>query len=158
MFSHIKSPDFWTKNGLLEQCDGILQLQPSLNMGYRINFEAMQHCISYLNTEFDTTTIYASLVLVGYRCMFNMETFQIVVGLLYTKIRYIEIHFQVYIQNPYLALKKLAINYILSGQKFIKNAKNGQFWRVFEKESLLSYSVTRHVNFNRIKIGRKYRT
>ena len=60
--------------------------------------------------------------------MFNMETFQIVVvGLLYTKIRYIEIHFQVYIQNPYLALKKLAIIYILSGQKFIKNAKNGQF-------------------------------
>ena len=55
--------------------------------------------------------------------MFNMETFQIVVGLLYTKIRYIEIHFQVYIQNPYLALKKLAIIYILSGQKFIKNAK-----------------------------------
>ena len=42
----------------------------------------MQHRISYLNTEFDTTTIYASLVLVGYRCMFNMETFQIVVGLL----------------------------------------------------------------------------
>ena len=67
-------------------------------MEYRINFEAMQHRISYLNTEFDTTTIYASLVLVGYRCMFNMETFQIVVvGLLYTKIRYIEIHFQVYI-------------------------------------------------------------
>ena len=65
--------------------------------------------------------------------MFNMETFQIVVvGLLCTKIRYIEIHFQVYIQNPYLALKKLAIIYILSGQKFIKNAKNGQFWRVFE--------------------------
>ena len=59
--------------------------------------------------------------------MFNMETFQIVVGLLYTKIRYIEIHFQVYIQNPYLALKKLAIIYILSGQKFIKNAKNAQF-------------------------------
>ena len=23
--------------------------------------------------------------------------------------------------------------YILSGQKFIKNAKNGPFWRVFEK-------------------------
>ena len=68
--------------------------------------------------------------------MFNMETFQIVVGLLYTKIRYIEIHFQVYIQNPYLALKKLAIIYILCGQKFIKNAKNGQFWRVFENLKL----------------------
>ena len=23
--------------------------------------------------------------------------------------------------------------YILSGQKFIKNTKNGQFWRIFEK-------------------------
>ena len=23
--------------------------------------------------------------------------------------------------------------YILSGQKFIKNAKNGKFWRVFEE-------------------------
>ena len=36
--------------------------------------------------------------------------------------------------------KKVAFNiaseasyvYILSGQKFLKNAKNGQFWRVFE--------------------------
>ena len=26
--------------------------------------------------------------------------------------------------------------YILSGQKFIKNAKNGQFWRVFENLKL----------------------
>ena len=26
--------------------------------------------------------------------------------------------------------------YILSGQKFIKNAKNGQFWRFFEKMKL----------------------
>ena len=28
--------------------------------------------------------------------------------------------------------------YILSGQKFVKKAKNGQFWRVFEN---LSFSV-----------------
>ena len=68
--------DFW--NSVM----GYFNYNSSLNMGYRINFEAMQHRISYLNTEFDTTTIYASLVLVGYRCMFNMETFQIVVGLL----------------------------------------------------------------------------
>ena len=27
--------------------------------------------------------------------------------------------------------------YILSGQKFIKNAKNGQFWRVFENLKLV---------------------
>ena len=26
--------------------------------------------------------------------------------------------------------------YILNGQKFIKKAKNGQFWRVFEKLKL----------------------
>ena len=26
--------------------------------------------------------------------------------------------------------------YILSGQKFIKNAQNGQFWRVFENLKL----------------------
>ena len=52
--------------------------------------------------------------------------------------------------------KKVAFNiaseasyvYILSGQKFIKDAKNGQFWRVFENLNLLSNSVTRQVNFN----------
>ena len=33
--------------------------------------------------------------------------------------------------------------YILSGQKLIKHAKNGPFWRVFE-------------NLNRTEIGRKY--
>ena len=30
-----------------------------------------------------------------------------------------------------------------SGQKYTKNAKNGQFWRVFENQSLRSNSVTR---------------
>ena len=60
--------------------------------------------------------------------MFNMETFQIVVvGLLYTKIRYIEIHFQVYIQNPYLALKKLAIFYILVDKSSLKMPKMVNF-------------------------------
>ena len=33
--------------------------------------------------------------------------------------------------------------YILSGQKFTENTKNGQFWRVFENKSLRSNSVTR---------------
>ena len=49
--------------------------------------------------------------------------------------------------------KKVAINiaseliyfYILSGQKFIKNAKISQFWRVFETWSLRSNSVARLV-------------
>ena len=45
--------------------------------------------------------------------------------------------------------------YILSGQKFTKNAKYGQFWRFFETLSLRSNSVTRHVTFNRTKIGGK---
>ena len=27
--------------------------------------------------------------------------------------------------------------YILSGQKFIRNAKNGQFWRVFENLKIM---------------------
>ena len=48
--------------------------------------------------------------------------------------------------------------YILSGQKLIKNAENGQFWRVFEKLNLRSNSVTRQVNFNRTKIGGKWQT
>ena len=42
--------------------------------------------------------------------------------------------------------------YIFSGQKLIKNAKNGPFWRVFETWSLRSNSVTRQVNFNRTKL------
>ena len=38
--------------------------------------------------------------------------------------------------------------YILSRQKLIKNAKNGQFLaRFFKTWSLLSNSATRHVNF-----------
>ena len=46
--------------------------------------------------------------------------------------------------------------YILSGQKLIKNAKNGAFWRVFENLKLArSNSVTRQVTFNRTKIGGK---
>ena len=45
--------------------------------------------------------------------------------------------------------------YILSGQKLAKNAKNGQFWRVFKTWSLWSNSVTRQVTFNWIKIGGK---
>ena len=45
--------------------------------------------------------------------------------------------------------------YILSGQKFIKNAKNGPIWRVFEKLILAVKCVTRQVSFNRTKIGEK---
>ena len=40
--------------------------------------------------------------------------------------------------------------YILSGQKFIKNPKNGQFGEFL---SLRLKSVARQVNFNRTKIG-----
>ena len=32
--------------------------------------------------------------------------------------------------------------FFLSGQKFIKNAKNGPFWRVFENLKLAGYSIT----------------
>ena len=46
--------------------------------------------------------------------------------------------------------------YILSGQKFIKKAKNGPFWRVFEKPEVCGQnSVTRQVTFNWTKIGGK---
>ena len=45
--------------------------------------------------------------------------------------------------------------YILSGQKFIKNAKNGQFGDFLKTGSLRSNSVTRQDNFNRAKISRK---
>ena len=41
--------------------------------------------------------------------------------------------------------------YILSGQKFIKNAKNGQFGEFLKN----SNSVSRQVTFNRTKIGGK---
>ena len=44
--------------------------------------------------------------------------------------------------------------YTSSGQKLIKNAKNGPFWRVFWKTwSLRSNSVTRQVSFKKTKIG-----
>ena len=47
-------------------------------------------------------------------------------------------------KGMYFRYRKVAFNiaseasyvYILSGQKFIKNAKNGQFWRVFENLKL----------------------
>ena len=48
--------------------------------------------------------------------------------------------------------------YILNGQKLIKNAKNGQFWRILKIWNLRSNSVTRKVNFNRKKIGEKMAT
>jgi len=57
--------------------------------------------------------------------------------------------------------EKVAFNiasyvYILSGQKFIKKAKNGPFWRVFEKPEVCGQnSVTRQVTFNWTKIGGK---
>ena len=46
--------------------------------------------------------------------------------------------------------------YILNGQKFIKNAKNSQFWRVFKNWNWLSNSVTRQVElsfFDEIQIS-----
>ena len=45
--------------------------------------------------------------------------------------------------------------YILSGQKFFKNAKKGQFCQFLENRSLRSNSDTRQVNFNLTKIGGK---
>ena len=42
--------------------------------------------------------------------------------------------------------------YILSGQKIIKNAKNGQFWRVFEN---LKLAVKQCYQTCQIKIGQK---
>ena len=42
--------------------------------------------------------------------------------------------------------------YNLSGQKLIKNAKNGQFGKFLKNWSLRSNSVTRQVSFNRTKI------
>ena len=46
--------------------------------------------------------------------------------------------------------------YISSGQKFIENAKNGQFGEFVKPWSLRSNSVTGQVIFNRAKIGGKY--
>ena len=45
--------------------------------------------------------------------------------------------------------------YILIGQKWIKKAKNGPFWRVFENLKLAVKQCYRQVNFNRRKIGGK---
>ena len=42
--------------------------------------------------------------------------------------------------------------YILSGQKLIKNAKNGQFWRVFEKLKLAVKQCYQTGQFNRTKL------
>ena len=42
--------------------------------------------------------------------------------------------------------------YILSGQKLIKNAKNGQFGEFLKNWSVQSNSTTRQVNFNRTKM------
>ena len=52
--------------------------------------------------------------------------------------------------------EKVALNIAskASGQKFLKNAKNGSFWKVLEILKLTSNSVTSQVNFNRTKIGR----
>ena len=47
--------------------------------------------------------------------------------------------------------------YILSGQKFIKKAKIGQFGVFLKNCSLRSNSVTRYVNFNRTKIDEKFK-
>ena len=41
--------------------------------------------------------------------------------------------------------------YTLSGQRLIKNAKNGRFWRLFETWSSQSQSVTIHVSFKSTK-------
>ena len=48
--------------------------------------------------------------------------------------------------------------YILIGQKWIKKAKNGPFWRVFENLKLAVKQCYRQVNFNRTKIGEKCQT
>ena len=73
-----------------------------------------------------------------------------------------------YIQEPHDSqclkiTKKVVINIaseasyvnILSGQKFIENAKNGQFGEVLKIEATSVNSVTRQVTFNKTKIGRK---
>ena len=45
--------------------------------------------------------------------------------------------------------------YILSGQKFIKNAKNGQIWRVFEDLKLVVKQCYQTGHFQKYKIGGK---
>ena len=45
--------------------------------------------------------------------------------------------------------------YILSGQKFIKNAKNCQFWRLFENLKIVVNQCYQRVIFNLTKIGQK---
>ena len=49
------------------------------------------------------------------------------------------------------SMSKASYIFILSGQKFLKNAKNGSFWRVFENLKL----AVKQVSFNRTKIGGK---
>ena len=46
--------------------------------------------------------------------------------------------------------------YILSGQKFIKNARNGPIWRVFENLIYLVKQCYQKVRYNWTKIGGKY--
>ena len=45
--------------------------------------------------------------------------------------------------------------YILNGQKLIKNAKNGQFWRVFENLKLAVKQCYQTGHFYKTKIGGK---
>ena len=45
--------------------------------------------------------------------------------------------------------------YILSGQKLLKSAKNGSFWRVFDKLKLAVKQCYQTGQFNRSKIGGK---
>ena len=65
--------------------------------------------------------------------------------------------------NVWKSQKKVSYNsaneasyiYIWSGQKFIQNAKNGQFGEFLKTWCLRLNSVTRQVNFNWAKIGEK---
>ena len=54
-----------------------------------------------------------------------------------------------------IASKASYVYIILSGRKFIKNAKNGPIWGVFENLSLRSNIATRQVSFNMTKISGK---
>ena len=55
----------------------------------------------------------------------------------------------------FASASKASYVYILSGQKFMKNAKKVQFGEILKTWSLRSYSVTGQVNFNGTKIGEK---
>ena len=44
---------------------------------------------------------------------------------------------------------------MLCGQKFIKNAKNGQFWRIFESLKLAFKQCYQTCQFSRTTIGEK---